>query len=1375
MPRFIFLVFCLTPIWLASQTKTYKLPAGVSQTEYVQHRIAVKFKKGFTPSSVKSINPSSARLSEVFVPVKKPNANQRGSSILDGVYYMNLSNGQDPVVMCNELLKSEKVEYAEVLFYEQLFHTPNDPFANQTTGNQDYLQTIKAFEAWDFTTGDPEILIGIVDTGMDMDHADLVNKYYQNAEEIIDGVDNDENGYIDDVSGYDFADGDNNPNADTDVNSALNHGTHVGGIAGAHTNNTLGIAGVGYNCTLVPLKGFTTASVLSTGVWEGVLYAADNGYDIVNLSWGNTNGYVQFYQDIIDYCVLEKDMVIVAAAGNTNANLDFYPASYEHVLSVAASTLSDTKWSSGTYGDHVDVLAPGVSIFSTQKDDTYGSDNGSSHASPMVAGVAGLVKSVFPDYNAQQIMEQIRVTSDDVYGLADNQPFQYLLGKGRLNAERAVTETNAKSIRVQSVSFDNGYGAYAFFGDTVTLRFDLINYLSKVNAPVISIESDSPYVTILSDPLEPGILQPMQSLSGANVQLVLDESTPSETEINLRFFMEDGTYQDFQNFSFTTSPDYLNAMSPQLVLTLAGNGDVGLTNNYAAGDGFTRNGSTLGEYHGLLLGDSESRLYDNVPSAFIPEADDGDFLRIKPIKFYKHSTIGTYAYSEFRTWDSDFLVDQVVIPGESDDFILIEYRIVNKSGESLNDFHVGFFSDQNLPNGANIVSWDSDNEALIFSDEVGEVVGALAMVTTSSDYVSLNMQDFNGHVQDVGNSFSNTEKFNFLNGPNVPVAGEMAGGNDVAGIVKTTFPSFPNNTEIKVGFVLSAAESIEDIGFNLMSARDTYFTFDSNPEVSQTFFSCEGGEVTLDPEGENFDFFEDPLKANFIANGSSIQVDNITKDTTIYVQNLDQGYPARLTKIDIRILEEIAVFEPSTDTLYLDHPTVNLVHFEDESYLPTSWFWDFGNGQQSTIQHPTINYQETGTYMVTLSVMSELGCEDTYSKHIVVATRPEPPSLPDQSICRGETIVITHLTDEYSIFDSQGNRILTGTELTLGPFEQDSTIRVANRVNDFESLQQQVMISVDPILASYEIFPDTLSNVTSALFRFTGSNANDYEWRINGDIVSTEMEFTQVVSSDFTLDLEINSEECTTSLTENIVLTPSAIPSITDVQACEGERLIIRPKNGTYFGFYSDQNLTQQIHKGKQLLIENPTTSLTIFVVGLDNVLPSSAKMVSIDVIGFETTIVAEPPLLDLAQSSTAQFSAEGITQAKWYVDDQLVETALNPILFFDAPGAYDIRLEGANSAGCSIVETLSYEVKGLTLGLSEGEFEVYPNPSSGDIYFSSPELIEDVSVLDISGKLVIQESRLTETKIHLNLDAGIYFLKINTPSGTMLKRVILK
>lgn len=108
---------------------------------------------------------SSARIDEVFTPVRKSNPNQRSFSILDGVYYLNLSNGQDPILMCNELLKSEQVEYAEVLFYEQLFHIPNDPFANQATGNQDYLQTIRAFEAWDITTGDPGILIGIVDTG----------------------------------------------------------------------------------------------------------------------------------------------------------------------------------------------------------------------------------------------------------------------------------------------------------------------------------------------------------------------------------------------------------------------------------------------------------------------------------------------------------------------------------------------------------------------------------------------------------------------------------------------------------------------------------------------------------------------------------------------------------------------------------------------------------------------------------------------------------------------------------------------------------------------------------------------------------------------------------------------------------------------------------------------------------------------------------------------------------------------------------------------------------------------------------------------------------------------------------------------------------
>jgi len=1295
------------------------------------------------------------------------------------MFIVEISEEENPLEMVNKLLTYDEVLYAEVMFREQLFQIPNDPFANPSTGSQGYLEVIKAYDAWDFTTGREDIVIGIVDTGMDLMHEDLVGNFYTNPTETANGIDDDNNGYIDDIIGYDFADND----ADAQANGSQ-HGTHVGGIAGASTNNSLGIAGVGYDCKVAPLKGFTSIGTVSTGTWEGVMYAADNGYDIVNLSWGNTAGFSQFFQDIINYCVLERDMVVVVAAGNTNADLDFYPASYEHVLSVGASTLSDTKWSSGTYSDHMDIMAPGQSIFSTQNGDTYNSDNGSSHATPQVAGAAGLVKSVFPQYNARQIMEQLRVTTDNIYEIGGNAAFAFKLGKGRLNAFRAVSETTSRSLRVHNFSFDNPFGNHAFYGDTITLSYDLTNYLANLNSPSLGLESASPYVQVLNTTSEPGAFTTMESKAQNAFRIVLDDNTPPETEIDIRFTMTEGSYSDFQNISFFTEPDDFDFGNGNLSLKIVGDGSLAFKNpNYTEGYAMDYNGLPVMKYAGLLIGTDGSNVNDNVTNTFsIPRSRDADFIGQKNIRQLPNSRLPFYGYSEFSSADNTFWIEQSIVPSEEDAYVLIQYRIINTSGSEMVNLEAGFFADYFLGNQTdNHAYWDANLNSLIILDDAQSTFASIGLMETGYHYAALDMQDQNGHTRDIGDSFTDAQKYDLMSGANIAEAGELGSGNDVAGLVNSSFPSVPVNGSVKITVLLAMADAYSELTSTIDAAQESYQAFQKNPAQEEILFTCSGDDFIIDPtNGSSYNFYKDPLGTQYIQTSDQLLMPNVSIDTAVYVSNLDGPFPTEIKRIAIRPISAVADFSLSLDTLYLDNPVVNSVTFTDGSFKPMTWSWDFGNGLQSTSQSPVVNFDQIGIYPIQLSVLSEIGCSDQVTKNLVVANRPMSPVLTAMSFCRNETAQLSHPTDKYVVLDKLGQRQATGSVITLGPFESDSILLIAQKIGGFTSLPQSVLVTVDPLKAGFEIYPDTLLSDTRVLFVFSGENADSFEWRVDATLESTDPSFSIAVStSEITVELTVQNTTCVDALSVPLTFATSAVPSLTDFLVCNGDDALITPENGTYFGFYADPELTNFLSKGTSHLLENVQASRTIYVVGLDDMLPSAPKAVTIGFEGFETELVADPPILDLEVTNTVQFSPTNafVTSAEWYVDDLLVETALSPILLFSESGTYEIKLIASNSSGCRFETSSSFVVSTVTGVIVAEDAIIYPNPATNFVHIESIHVIEEIRLFDLSGGVALQDEPFMKA-FDLNtksLPIGIYLLRLNTNKGVIERKISIR
>ncbi|MCG8604333.1 S8 family serine peptidase, partial [bacterium] len=459
------LFLCAVLALAAFQPKQVVAPPAFAQekppeTKVAPGQIIVKLKSGAAANTLRSIPAFQSRsLSKKVQTLGISHARKifpeetafRGqpSADLATLYQLSFSENQNPVEVAAVFASDPNVEYAEPRYLRKLHFTPNDSLY----ALQNHLDMIKTPLAWDLQQGDSTVVIGIVDSGVDWEHPDLTANIWRNPREIPDnGIDDDGNGYVDDIRGWDFGDQDNDPK-NRNPASAASHGTLVAGIAGAVTDNSAGIAGVGFNCKIMPVKAISDQQAdqqfLLFG-FEGIKYAAENGADIINVSWG---GPVRskFEEDIVQFAEAMGSL-IVASAGNENTSSPNYPAAYPQALSVASIDSDRQKTTFSSFGSWIKVAAPGISILSTERSAGFAFATGTSFSSPMVSGVAGLVKSHNPTWSPEQVREQVRLSADNVDAV--NFRFKNQLGNGLLNAFSAITKSSP-AVRIDQVIIDD--------------------------------------------------------------------------------------------------------------------------------------------------------------------------------------------------------------------------------------------------------------------------------------------------------------------------------------------------------------------------------------------------------------------------------------------------------------------------------------------------------------------------------------------------------------------------------------------------------------------------------------------------------------------------------------------------------------------------------------------------------------------------------------------------------------------------------------------------------------------------------------------------------------------------------------------------------
>jgi serine protease len=759
-------------------------------------------------------------------------ARKIGDDDLAKIYAVKYNSSIDPFDF-SEILMNKfpgTFQWAEPSFVYDCDFVPNDPIIN----GQWHLSKINAFQAWDICQGDTNVIVGIVDSGTDFDHPDLSANIKLRYQDPVNSIDDDMNGYVDDFYGWDFYYNDNNPSIMPGGNV---HGSHVAGCVSQVTNNGIHGGGIGFKVKLLTSKHTDDTNPESSlyNTDNGIAYCYQNGAKVINCSFGNST-YSAYSQTIVNNA-WANGTIICASAGNGDAsgigqNWARYPASYDHVISTAATSSNDVKATFSNYHSTVDVCSPGEGILSTLYNNTYATYDGTSMASPITAGTVALIISKYPGWTPQQVVDRLKLGVDSIYNL--NPTYVGMLGTGRVNAFKCLSDYPI--LKLLSCSHnDSLYGNNDKVYDVdevIPIQVSLKNTFIQGSNVSIRLTTTDPDVELVQDSVYVGDV-PAFGTFGTNMNYTFRVKAKSSCSIDksvtFKLSNSSNCYTDNSANTFTIKfrQGFATHNINNLKLALTSDGAIGKkAQSYGTGLYFG-NGNTNNIFEsGLMIGISNTQVSDVCRKGTTPaNASDTDFVPLQNYALYTPGTVssqdGNGRFNDNGAGASKIGVEvtqkSYAFNGVNDsNYILFRYTIKNTNSNTLNNLFGGIFTVFS-PSGSisnSITRYDAQNNlGYTYSpDNTGLYIGVALMTGQTINFKAIPLTD-------IINGFTTAEKWQTLSSG---VFNDSIGPGSNAFTIAVGPLSIASNQTESFGFALIRGYSLEDLKNKAVIAKAKY-------------------------------------------------------------------------------------------------------------------------------------------------------------------------------------------------------------------------------------------------------------------------------------------------------------------------------------------------------------------------------------------------------------------------------------------------------------------------------------------------------------------------------------------------------------------------
>jgi subtilisin family serine protease len=760
---------------------------------------------------------------------------------LQRIAIVNFSSEIDAFKASKEFEKYDFIEYAEPIPIAKFTAISDDPYV----GDQYYLNTIKAPQAWATINSTDTILVAVVDTGVDIYHVDLAQNIFYNQGELgkdkngndkrTNGIDDDGNGYIDDYVGWDFCGDGQNIFSDNMPTPGNEHGTHVAGTIGAVTNNKIGVAGVAKNVKILPVKiGVDDTTAISVGNgYEGILYAAKMGAKIISCSWGS-GGFSLTEKELMK-TVDDMGALVVCATGNDSRETVNYPAAYPTAMSVSAVD-ADLKAAYFTnYSPKVDISAPGVRIMATLLGNSYGKLSGTSMATPIVSAVAAMTLLKHPEFTPNQLKAFLKYSSDTSLNSKNIATYKGRLGFGVVDAYSALTIDKAYAVDV------NSYEITEFASNKFKLSVNLKNTLASIDSCDIQAELFQYTQVCANLSLNKKYIKNFESNSSISIDSLLNVELLNSAIYDIPLVVlvkitKDGRLLCQKTITFYVNQTYLNISQNNILTTANSRGNFAFndySNNYQ-GEGFIyKNSDNLLCEGALMISISDSTAYNCARS--VDDEQSADFEIIDRIKLSNPSESETIAKTKYRIKDLEknkIEIAQTIFASNKDenkDFIISEYALANNSATDYPKAYLGLFFDWDIrPNYYDDVVIYDENSHILYcrdsSDNNPIFLGVCLLTDQSINYKGiLNSATGNAKAGEINwgihDGFTSFEKWKALTGG---LTANMLNKGDASEVIGGGPFELKSNSTTNVCFAIIAGNSIEELRDKAVKAKSYY-------------------------------------------------------------------------------------------------------------------------------------------------------------------------------------------------------------------------------------------------------------------------------------------------------------------------------------------------------------------------------------------------------------------------------------------------------------------------------------------------------------------------------------------------------------------------